>query len=177
MPALKLIKAQKPDKGEVFTVSTSKTSLLLKDAADELVLKIPFAELGQRVHFPSFWASVAFITLMDAKGKPWCFEPKPKAVERLKEIVANCLDRDAGGAADVYRKSGLRDLLIGGGSFLLGVVITVGSLLSTQDGQTFVVTYGLIGVGLIEMIRGGYYLVKAGQLSSTAYERDGEYDE
>jgi hypothetical protein len=42
----------------------------------------------------------------------------------------------------------------------------VGSFLTTEPGKSFVVTTGLIGIGLIEIIRGIYYFSRANSYAS-----------
>lgn len=52
------------------------------------------------------------------------------------------------------RKQYARHIMIGGGIFALGLVITVGSYFSASEGGSFVITYGLMLVGAGDLLYG-----------------------
>jgi hypothetical protein len=60
--------------------------------------------------------------------------------------------QEDGVSADENRQRGKRNMWIGAGIFLLGVVLTVGSFAS--GGSRVVIAYGAIGVGIVQFLRG-----------------------
>jgi amino acid permease len=54
-----------------------------------------------------------------------------------------------------YRKKQYaRHIMIGGGIFVLGLIFTVGSYISASEGVSFVITYGLMLVGVGDLLYG-----------------------
>jgi len=137
--------------------------LVLLDAAQIRVTSIPVGEARMRIHVPSFLQSRRYIVIESYDGTLLSFEPKPKALENIRALIEECMHDAPRATAKTYWKAALRDLLIGGGSFLLGVIITCASILFTAPDGKFLVTTGLLVVGVIEIARGIYYAIRASQ--------------
>ncbi len=60
-----------------------------------------------------------------------------------------------------FRSLATRDLLVGGGSIFLGVVVTGISFMIAAPGESFLVTTGFLAVGLVELVRGLSFSLKA----------------
>lgn len=151
--------ALKPHRGEVWQLDDSNDGLVLR-AGEEVVTVIPHAEASLRVHLPSFFGS-RYITVDLGGGNLICFEPKPEDIAHVREFVEASLNRHPGAAAAALDRKANRDLLIGGGSMLLGLALTTWSFIAAAPGGTFLVTTGLLGVGLVEVFRGIYFKTKA----------------
>ncbi len=52
------------------------------------------------------------------------------------------------------RKQYARHIMIGGGLLALGLIITIGSLISASEGGSFIITYGLMLVGGGDLLYG-----------------------
>jgi hypothetical protein len=73
----------------------------------------------------------------------------------------------ASNMADVARKRGMRQIAIGAGLFLVGLIITVatyGNAASSRTGGTYFVAYGPMIFGVIGMIRGAIAVAQAKKL-------------
>jgi hypothetical protein len=73
----------------------------------------------------------------------------------------------ASNMADVARKRGIRQILIGAGIFVVGLIITgatYGSASSSRTGGTYIVAYGPMIFGVIGMIRGAIAVAQAKKL-------------
>ncbi len=166
MPKVRLIRAEKPRKGTEWLLVTTRRGLQLRNEEDVAVLNVPAAEAGLRIKFPSFWASVRYLTILDEDGTMFLFEPDKKTVARVQELVAECLGDAGQDAVAALRRHANRSLLIGAGLFVAGVVLTIVSMMTAKpEGEYFIMT-GLLGVGLISVVRGIYLHVKAGHLQS-----------
>jgi hypothetical protein len=174
MDSARLIYATKPHAGERWILERTRKGLVLLDEDEEVVTSIPTAEAGLRIRFPSFWASNKYLVVVGKKGEQFPFEPKPKALDIVRDLVADCADADPAATAAAFKAKAKRDLLIGGGSFLLGVVITCLSFMFPSSNGKFVMMTGLIFVGLLEIGRGIYFANKASQLGRV---RDDDYDD
>lgn len=164
MASVRLICTTKPYAGEEWILKRVRRGLLLLDVEDEKVTLIPNGDAGLRIQFPSFWASQSALVIETGKGKLFAFEPKAKTLEKVKALIQDCTGSDPGAAASAYRSMATRDLLIGSASFLFGVGVTcAGFFLANPDGRFYVLT-GFIVVGLIEIVRGIYYAIKAAQV-------------
>jgi hypothetical protein len=81
--------------------------------------------------------------------------------------VPPLLPSAASNMADVARKRGIRQILIGAGIFLVGLIITgatYGSASSSRAGGTYIVAYGPMIFGVIGMIRGAIAVAHAKKL-------------
>jgi hypothetical protein len=59
--------------------------------------------------------------------------------------------------AQVFRKAGMRDMLVGGGFCLLGLIVTIGTFsaaTSSPTGGRYIVAWGAIIFGAIQFFRG-----------------------
>ena len=75
------------------------------------------------------------------------------AVDLVKKV-----DSEIRGAK---RTGGAKTLAIGGGLAGLGLVITAGTYAAAEPGGYYVVTYGLVIVGVINMVRGAWRMITA----------------
>lgn len=153
---VRLIGAAKAYAGEAWQLSPTDDGLVLYDEDGERATKIPDADVSLRIVFPSFWASVRHLIIVDKDGDRLEFQPDTRAVARVRELVEQCLYRDPEQAARTMRGKAVRDLAIGGGSFVLGCCITAGTFLAAGPKGTFYITTGLLVVGLIEIIAGSF---------------------
>ena len=92
-----------------------------------------------------------------------CFASSRRKPKWLKFAIEDSLDKDPEAAAAAMDRKANRDLLIGGGSFLLGSAITVATIALAAPGGTFYVMTGLLVIGAIEIVRGIYWKVQAGK--------------
>jgi hypothetical protein len=176
MESVRLTCATKPNVGEKWLLERRRKGLLLLDGDEKVVTSIPAGEAGLRILFPSFWASRAKLVITGDRGKLLLFEPGKKTVAKIRGLVEDCIEADPEAAAAAYTSKAIRDLLIGGGSVVLGLIVTAASFIfAAPDGKFYVMT-GLLGVGLVEIIRGIYFSIKASRLSQLA-ESDEEEDE
>src|SRR5262249_10470614 len=133
---------------------------------------IPIGEATMRINLPSFLASNRYITIETHDRLVLQFEPKPKAVETIRAMLSEGTVDAPQATANAYWKAALRDALIGGGSFMLGITITCASFLFAAPDGKFLVTTGLIVVGLIELGRAAYYAIRAMQCSRPAVDAE-----
>jgi hypothetical protein len=136
--------------------------LILRDGTDNVLASFRAAEATLRIRPPSFWGS-RFILIDVGQRDPLCFEPSAEAVSRVRALIGHVLEQNPVEAATAMRRKGTRDLLIGGGSLGLGLAITAWSFGAAEPGGEFVITVGLIVVGVVEVLRGAYWMVKAGR--------------
>ncbi len=170
MAGIKLVSVRKPA-GAIWHLDRDEDGLVLCDENDNVVLSMTAAEAITRIHMPSFWAS-RYIVIDPDRGEILTFEPKPKSVSQLRELLEECRDEDPGATAAVIRHKATRDLLIGGGALLLGVVVTAVSFATAAPGGTFLVMTGLLGVGVFKIIRGIYGMAKAGNQARRVNDQD-----
>ncbi len=169
---VRLIGAAKPYAGEEWQLRPTDDGLALFDEEGDRVTDIPDAEVSLRIVFPSFWASIRHLMIVDNNGHQLEFQPDSQAVARVRKLVEHCLYRDPENAARTMRGKALRDLAIGGGSFILGTCITAGTWLAAGPKGTFYVTTGLLLAGIIEIVRGLIWLLRAARLGAIAAEED-----
>src|SRR5579862_3045764 len=98
MTKVELICAQKPHKGEEWNLTATAEGLLLTDHLGETITLVPNAETPLRIKFPSFWASIAHLVVIDDAGQMLYFEPIKKTLASVKELVSQCQGQ-AGSAA------------------------------------------------------------------------------
>ena len=177
MDSVRLTCATKPHVGEKWLLKRTRKGLLLLDEEENKILLIPAGEANLRIHLPSFWASRYLV--IDAEDEPLLFEPNQKAMAKVRALIEDCADTDPEATAAAYWKKAIRDLLIGGGSFLLGMIITCASFFIAAPDEKFYVMTGLLLVGLVEIIRGIYYAIKSNQYSRmmATDEEEAEEDE
>jgi len=164
LATVQLICAQKPCKGEEWTLTATQDGLVLTDHDGEVVTLVPNAQTPLRIKFPSFWASISFLIVVDETGGMHCFQPKKETVAAVRQRVAQCQGQAGSAAVTTVQNTAVRDLLIGLCLFALGALLTVGSLLLSQPGGYYIVTTGLLGVGLAGIIKGLYGFYKASQI-------------
>jgi hypothetical protein len=175
MESVRLICATSGSEGERWLLKRIRKGLVLLDEDDNVVALIPTGEVSTRIHFPSFWLSRAHITI-EVDGAQFLFQPTAKAREKVNALIEDCEDADPAATAASYRSKAWRDLLIGTGSFLLGSIVTCLSFALAEPNGKFIALTGFIVVGLVEIVRGIYFALKASQLRQAA-ERDDEDDE
>lgn len=159
----------RPNAGEVWDLDDGEAGLVLR-AGEQVVTVIPGGEASLRVQLPNFFGS-RYITIDLGRGNLVCFEPKPETVAQVRALLGETVSQNPDATAASFDKKANRDLLIGGGSMLLGIVITAWSFLAAAPGGTFTVTTGLLGVGLVEIIRGIYFKSKASESKRSAVNR------
>jgi hypothetical protein len=175
MESVRLICASTPFVGEEWRLKRTRRGLVLLDEEDEVFTKIPAGEASTRIQFPSFFASRSHLVIVADHGLLMWFEPRPRAIERVNAMIEDCIGMDPSGTAASFRSKAIRDLLIGTGSFLVGVMLTcAGFFFAAPDGKFLVMT-GFIVVGLVEIVRGIYFAIKAIQVGGAVLEED--YDD
>jgi hypothetical protein len=163
MSSVRLTCAQKPYKGETWLLKRIRKGLVLVDEDDRAVTLIPTGQVGLRIHFPSFWASRSNVVITGDRGEEYHFEPKGKTIANVRALVDDCAEADPAATASAYRRSAIRDLLIGGGAFALGLIITCASFFFANPKGGFALMIGLLVSGLVEIGRGIYFAIKASQ--------------
>jgi hypothetical protein len=161
MENVRMTFATKPHMGERWILERTRKGLVLLDEDDEVVTSIPSAQAGLRIHFPSFWGSNSFLVVVGKNGDRYSFEAKKKAIDIVRDLVEDCADANPAATAAAFRAKAKRDLLVGAGSFILGVVLTCLSFMFASSNGKFMVTTGLLLVGLFEIGRGIYFANKA----------------
>jgi hypothetical protein len=163
MDDIRLTCVLKPHQGERWVLTRIRKKIVLLDAAQKTVTSIPVGEARMRIHVPSFLASSRHIVIESFDGTLLQFESKPKTLEKIRALIEECALDAPRATAKAYRKAALRDLLIGGGSFLLGAIVTCASFLFAAPDGKFLVATGLLVVGVVEIARGTYYAIRASQ--------------
>jgi hypothetical protein len=176
MEKIRLAFAEKARNGVPAFLEQSSDGLLVRDKDGKVLTAIPNDEASSRVRFPSFWASVSNLEFIKEDGNPLQFQPEAKTLASVKEMIYGCIDSDPRGTAATYRRKATRDLLIGGGSFTLGVVITVVTMVMAPPEGSFTVMTGLLLVGLFEIGRGIYYWLEAAKHEKAA-DQDEDSDD
>jgi hypothetical protein len=160
----------KPNAGKDWQLHRTAHGFELRDAGGELVTAVPAAEAGYRFRFPSFWASVRYLEILQPDGGTHHFEPDKGTVASVKEQVDEALGLDPGAAAQALRRKALPAL--GGGLLALvaGLGLTAFSYMqaAAPGGGRYWVTTGLIGVGLFSTCRGLMWYARAGKLGRAA---------
>jgi len=180
MNSVRLTCANKPYTGEKWLLKRTRKGLVLLDEDENVMSSIPAGEAGLRISFPSFWASRVNLVVTIRSGEEFQFEPRKKEIGQVRTLVEDCSEADPEATAAAYRSKATRDLLIGTGSFVLGVIVTCGSFFLAAPNGKFVVMGGLLGVGLFEIVRGIYFAIKASEHSRLAeadQENDSDEDE
>jgi predicted Zn finger-like uncharacterized protein len=174
MKPIKLVFVNKPHKGKIGTLQLDGDTLSLHNPSDQPLFSFHRDEALLRIQFPSFFTT-RYIVIKDDSGDPVCFEAKPKAIEKLQNMLEQFKKDGKGrGMANVMHQSGKRDLLIGFGSLILGVVVSVISYSMAAPGGTYVVMTGFIGVGLVEIFRGISHLSHSDKVRRTASRQESE---
>lgn len=163
MDSVELVFAHKPRQGEIAELEQKGDVLVLHDSDGAVVTQVNGADAILRIHLPSFWGG-RYITIDQENAEMLCFEPKPEAKKQVRQLIQDCLSRHPVEAAAAMRQKGKRDLLIGGGALLLGGAITAVSFSATSANGKFMVMTGLLAVGVFEILRGVYWMVKASKL-------------
>ena len=171
MDAIKLIFAKKPRKGESCFIKVAGDKLELLDSSDDLVASIDCAEALMRIQLPSFWTS-RYIVIEDDE-ETFCFEPKPKAVERVRSLIKRLKSEGhTSGMAEATHRTGMWNLLLGAGLMVFGIILSVISYTLAAPGGTYLVMTGLITGGIILVVKGINYLSTADNLRRKMEKRD-----
>jgi len=154
-----VIKYPSKRKGQTCFLSLEDDEVVLRDGEDEVLTSFPAAEANQVIRLPNIIDNANIVI-----GEDLAFEPKPEAVRAVRELIDDCLHANPEAASAAMRRKGIRDLIIGSVAFLLGIGITVWTFVSAPPGGTYYVMTGLIVVGIFEIIRGIYWMAKAGEV-------------
>src|SRR5690242_5379515 len=79
---------------EELELRATDDGLVLYDDEGEVVTEIPNADVPLRIKFPSFWASIRNLIILDDQNCPLEFQPDPKSVARVRKLIDECLCRD-----------------------------------------------------------------------------------
>jgi hypothetical protein len=168
MEAVDLVCVPKLIAGEVWELCLERDGLALYDEEGELVTHVPMEEIALRVRFPSFWGGLRYLTIVDEAGLLLPFEPRPKAVAKVRDLVNECIYHDREAVVAATREKGKRDLLIGSCLLVPGILLSVASYSATAPGGTFYIMGGLLLLGACEVLRGVYWWGKAARLKHSA---------
>jgi hypothetical protein len=176
MEKIALICALKPHKGEEWSLTATKAGLLVSDQQGEAVTLVPNAETPLRIKYPSFWASISYLVVVDDAGEMLSFEPKKATLAAVREMVAACQGKAGSAAVTAVLRTAVRDAIVGTLLFIVGVALTFGSFVLAQPGGTFIITRGLIAFGVLGVVKGLYGFYKALKIkrSLPAEEDDAE---
>src|SRR5436305_1408052 len=128
MTKVPLVNTQKPFKGEEWTLAATEEGLVLADVQGKEVTFVPNDQAPLRIQFPSFWASVTYLTVLDEGGGMHLFEPKKETLAQVRALVLHCQAQAGPAAVAAVQHTAVRDLVIGAAPFVLGTVLTVGSV-------------------------------------------------
>src|SRR5262249_15130270 len=108
------------------------------------------------------------IWVQTAADKVIQFNPDKEAVSAIKSYFNASIAAGGPEAIAALKRSGLRDLGIGVAAALLGIGLTVASLMhpteDAQGGSKSTILYGLVLFGLIWAGKGIYTLVRAAKI-------------
>lgn len=156
-------------RGRVWRLQDTPEALVLVNHKGQVVASIEPAEAGLRIRLPSFWQSIANIVILDESEEVvGAFEPKPRTVARVKALIEGAHGQASPAAASKMREKAFWSLIVGIVLLGLGLVITLATFVLAGPGGTFVVTTGLIGVGLAGIARYFYWTSQARQVDAIA---------
>jgi hypothetical protein len=93
---------------------------------------------------------VNFLDLVDRDGVTWIYVQDAAGNQGYLEGTTAITRKDP-----VTKKSGMSNMLVGGGFFVIGLIVTIGTYSSaTSSGGTYYLCWGAIIFGLIQFIQG-----------------------
>jgi hypothetical protein len=161
-------------KGEVWTLDLGADGATVQDARRAVRGEYGRAEVAEQFRLPSFSESVKQLRI-PIDGELWYFDVARADLKEIKAYLDQAVVAAGPEAVRAVRNRALRDTVIGAGVFVAGVALTVGSYLRAAQnpaGGQYVVTYGLILVGLVMVGKGVYGLVRYGRLQKLAQEHE-----
>jgi len=107
--------------------------------ADKSVVKL---ELPKRT-------MVQFLDLVEQNGQTWIYVQDAAGNQGYLEGNTSITRKDP-----VTKKTGITNMLVGGGFFVLGLIVTIASYSSASSGGTYYLCWGAIIFGAIQFIQG-----------------------
>src|SRR5690349_13119969 len=106
---------------------------------DNVAARIAAVEAVLRIHLPSF-SSSRYIVIDGDRGETLCFEPDERAIHRLKQLIARCLDQ--------YSSKGqIKNRILGGvGVVWGGAILVYGFLTGVPQGRGAYAAGGIAGL-------------------------------
>jgi hypothetical protein len=153
-------------KGEMWTLDLTEDGAVVQDAGSNVRAEFTREEAAESFLFPSFSESIKQFRI-PIEGELWYFDVAKEDLKQIKSFVDQAVVAVGPEAVGAVRNTAIRDTLIGIGGVIGGTVLTLGSFFKAAenaDGGEYIVTYGLILVGLIAIGKGIYGFVRYGQL-------------
>lgn len=107
--------------------------------ADKSVVKL---ELPKRT-------MVQFLDLVEQNGQTWIYVQDASGNQGYLEGNTSITRKDP-----VTKKTGVTNMLVGGGFFILGLIVTLASYSAASSGGTYYLCWGAIIFGAIQFIQG-----------------------
>ncbi len=92
---------------------------------------------------------VNFLDLVEQSGQQWIYIQDASGNQGYIEGTTGITRRDP-----VTKKTGINNMLVGGGFFIVGLIVTLASYSSASAGGTYYLCWGAIIFGAIQFIQG-----------------------
>ncbi|MBI4732013.1 MAG: hypothetical protein HY781_07795 [Chloroflexi bacterium] len=92
---------------------------------------------------------VNFLDLVEQSGQQWIYIQDASGNQGYIEGTTSITRRDP-----VTKKTGINNMLVGGGFFIVGLIVTLASYSSASAGGTYYLCWGAIIFGAIQFIQG-----------------------
>lgn len=168
--AISLECLHKDHKGKTWTLDLEGDPVTVKDESGTVVWEMPANVAVSQFQMPSFSDSIKYFGILFGKEIRQ-FDVSKEGLKEIKTFLNKSVLSAGPEAVAAVRNKAIRDLLLGAGCAIGGVVLTVASyqdVAQKPEGGKYTVTYGLVIFGLIMLVRGVYGFVRHGQLKGMA---------
>jgi hypothetical protein len=160
-------------KGEAWVLDLGDEGALVRDASGRVRAQFTREEAAGAFLLPSFSESIKQFRL-PVDGEIWFFDVAKNDLKEIKTYINEAVVAAGPEAVLAVRNTAIRDALIGLACIIAGVGLTVWSYIrATQNPEDsgYVVTYGLVLVGLVMLGKGVYGFVRYGQLKKMSQDQ------
>jgi hypothetical protein len=92
---------------------------------------------------------VNFLDLIEKDGQSWIYVQDAAGNQGYVEANTSFTRRDP-----ITKKTGMTNMLVGGGFFVVGLIVTIFSYSAASSGGSYYLCWGAIIFGLIQFIQG-----------------------
>jgi hypothetical protein len=151
---------------EVWHLERIGDDVVLYDAKGVEEVRFPARAAVRRIQFPYLLGLFPLdIFIAGRNRRDLWFKCPPETKKAVKAFIKSCIGADPKGAVAHARAESIRDLVLGVLALVVGIGVTVASIAYGGAGGVYVVTTGLIAVGVVGVIKGYTGLIRAAALA------------